>query len=95
LIIPDTTAATEPAVAAIMNQAEAIWIAGGDQSDYVLQWTGTPVQDTLQARIDAGIPVGGTSAGLNVLTPFVYTAETSQGVTSTKALNDPFYREIT
>jgi cyanophycinase len=95
LIIPDTAAASHPDVAAIMERAEAIWIAGGDQSDYVLQWTGTPVQDTLQARIDAGVPVGGTSAGLNVLTPFIYSAEGSQGVTSSKALDDPYHKLIT
>ncbi len=95
LIIPDVTAATHPDVAAIMAAAEAIWIAGGDQSDYVLQWTGTPVQDVLQARIDQGVPVGGTSAGLNVLTPFVYSAEASQGITSDKALADPYNRTLT
>jgi cyanophycinase len=95
LIIPDVTAATHPDVAAIMQKAEAIWIAGGDQSDYILQWTGTPVQDTLQARVDQGVPVGGTSAGLNILTPFVYTAETSQGITSDKALKDPYNRMVT
>ena len=95
LIIPDVTAATHPDVVAIMRKAEVIWIAGGDQSDYILQWTGTPVQDTLQARIDQGIPVGGTSAGLNVLTPFVYSAEANQGATSDKALKDPYNRTIT
>jgi len=95
LIIPDTAAAIHADVATIMSQAEVIWIAGGDQSDYVLQWTGTPVQDILQDRIGAGIPVGGTSAGLNVLTPFVYSAETSQGVTSREALDDPYNRQVT
>jgi cyanophycinase len=95
LVIPDTAGATDPNVAAIIAKADVIWIAGGDQSDYVLQWTGTPVQDILQERIDAGVPVGGTSAGLNLLTPFVYSAETSQGVTSRKALADPYNREIT
>lgn len=95
LIVPDTTAATHPDVAAIISQAEAIWIAGGDQSDYILGWTGTPLQDALQDRIDAGVPIGGTSAGLNVLTPFVYSAEAAQGVTSAKALDDPYNRQIT
>lgn len=95
LIIPDVTAATHPDVAAILAKAEAIWIAGGDQSDYILQWTGTPVQEVLQARIDQGVPVGGTSAGLNVLTSFVYSAESSQGITSDKALRDPYNRMVT
>ena len=92
LIIPSLAAANEPAVAAIMQQAEAIWIAGGDQSNYINFWKGTPVQATLNARIAAGVPVGGTSAGLNVLTQFVYSAQGSQGATSTQSLADPFNR---
>ena len=95
LIIPSTTAAADPAVAAIMAKAEVIWIAGGDQSNYINFWKGTPVQSTLNARIAAGVPVGGTSAGLNVLTQFIYTAQASQGATSSQALADPFNRYMT
>jgi len=92
LIIPNAASANLAAVAAIINQAEVIWIAGGDQSDYINFWKGTPVQAALNARIAHGVPVGGTSAGLNVLTQFVYTAQASQGVTSSQALADPFNR---
>lgn len=95
LIVPDNAAATNPTVAGILAKAEAIWIAGGDQSNYINFWTGTPVQATLNALIDSGVPVGGTSAGLNVLTQFVYTAQASQGVTSSQALADPFNRYVT
>jgi cyanophycinase len=95
LIMPDTAAANHPDVAAILAQAEAVWLAGGDQSDYVLQWTATPVQQELQDLIDRGVPIGGTSAGFNVLTPFVYSAEAPQGVTSDKALADPYNRLVT
>lgn len=95
LIIPSAAAANDPAVAAILQQAEAIWIAGGDQSDYVNFWTGTPVQSILNAQIAAGVPVGGTSAGMNVLTQFVYSAQASQGATSSQSLADPFNRYLT
>jgi len=95
LIIPSAAAAADPAVAAIMQQAEAIWIAGGDQSDYINFWTGTPVQSSLNAKIAAGAPVGGTSAGMNVLTQFVYSALAPQGATSTQSLADPFNRYLT
>jgi cyanophycinase len=95
LIIPDATAATNPAVADILSKAEAVWIAGGDQSNYINFWSGTPVQATLNALIASGVPVGGTSAGLNVLTQFVYTAQASQGATSSQALADPFNRYMT
>ncbi len=92
LIIPDLASANDPAVAAIIAKAEAIWIAGGDQSNYINFWKGTPVQSTLNARVAAGVPVGGTSAGLNVLTQFVYSALAAQGATSSQSLADPFNR---
>ena len=92
LIIPSLAAANAPEVAAIIAKAEMVWIAGGDQSNYINFWKGTPVQATLNARITAGVPVGGTSAGLNVLTQFVYTAQGSQGATSSQAMADPFNR---
>ena len=95
LIIPNITAATAPAVAAIIAKAEVIWIAGGDQSNYINFWKNTPVQSTLNARIAAGVPVGGTSAGLNVLTQFVYSALAPQGATSSQSLADPFNRYLT
>ena len=95
LIIPSTAAANDPGVAAIMQNAEAVWIAGGDQSNYINFWTGTPVQTILNAKIAAHVPVGGTSAGLNVLTQFVYSANASQGATSSQSLADPFNRYLT
>src|SRR5262249_16299700 len=66
LIIPNRTAANDPFVISTMQSAEALWIAGGDQSDYINFWKGTPVQDELNALIARGVPVGGTSAGMNV-----------------------------
>lgn len=95
LIIPDAASANLAAVATIISHAEVIWIAGGDQSNYINFWKGTAVQSTLNARIAQGVPVGGTSAGLNVLTQFVYTAQGSQGATSSQALADPFNRYMT
>jgi cyanophycinase-like exopeptidase len=80
-------------VNAIQN-AEAIWIAGGDQSDYVTNWKGTALQRELNLKI-ASVPVGGTSAGMMVLTQFIYSALLSQGVTSSQALADPFNKYIT
>ena len=95
LIIPTAAAANDANVAAIMQKAEAIWIAGGDQSNYINFWTGTPVQAILNSKIAAHVPVGGTSAGMNVLTEFVYTALAPQGATSSQSLADPFNRYLT
>jgi cyanophycinase len=94
LIIPNASAANDPDVANILQHAEAIWIAGGDQSDYINYWTGTPVQAALNAAITQGVPIGGTSAGMNVLSQFVYTALASQGATSSQSLADPYNKYI-
>ena len=92
LIIPTRTAANDAHVATIIRQAEAIWIAGGDQSDYLNDWKGTAVQEALNTQLAKGVPIGGTSAGMNVLSQFIYSAQASQGVTSSQALADPFNR---
>jgi cyanophycinase-like exopeptidase len=95
LIIPNRTAASDPFVISTIQNAEALWIAGGNQADYINFWKGTPVEDGINALIARAVPVGGTSAGMNVLSQFVYSALASQGVTSSQALADPFTRYIT
>jgi cyanophycinase len=95
LIIPNRTAASDPFVVSTIQNAEALWIAGGDQSNYINFWKGTPVETALAGLIARNVPIGGTSAGMNVLTQFIYSALASQGVTSSQALADPFNRYIT
>lgn len=90
LIIGSAKAANDPAVRALIEQAEVVWLAGGDQSNYINDWTASPVQDALNQHIAAGRPIGGTSAGLAVLTQFVYSALGSKGITSAQALADPY-----
>jgi|HubBroStandDraft_1064217.scaffolds.fasta_scaffold55611_2 cyanophycinase len=74
LVIPDRQAAHDPAVAKSIRQAEVVFIAGGDQANYIRNWQGTPVEDAINANVAAGKPIGGTSAGLAVLGEFVYGA---------------------
>ena len=95
LIIPDRASASDPFVASTIQNAEALFIAGGNQADYINFWKGTPVETSLNSLIARGVPIGGTSAGMNVLTEFIYSALASQGVTSSQALADPFNRYIT
>lgn len=95
LIVPDRRAAFHPDVATRVGQAEALWIASGDQSAYLSRWRGTPLHQALRAALDRGVPAGGTSAGMIVLTPFIYPAQDPQGVTSQQALADPFHRRVT
>jgi cyanophycinase-like exopeptidase len=95
LIIPNLAAAKDPFVASTIQHAEALFIAGGNQADYINFWEGTPVQSALNGLIAKGVPIGGTSAGMNVLTQFVYSALGSQGATSSEALANPYNKYIT
>jgi len=99
LIIPDREAAQDPMVAEIIRNAEAVFIAGGDQSNYIRGWQGTPVEDALNANIAAGIPIGGTSAGLAVLGEFVYGCmkdkPDDKDLASTDVLPNPYFDRVT
>jgi cyanophycinase len=95
LIIKSRTAAADPFVVNKIRNAEALWIAGGDQSDYINFWKGTPVADAINYVANTKhAPVGGTSAGLAVLGQFIYTGALGS-VTSSQALSDPFHRYVT
>jgi len=99
LIIPSREAANDPRVAEIIQHAEAVFIAGGDQARYINWWPDTPVQAALNAHIAAGKPIGGTSAGLAVLGEFVYSAQgdapDDPDLRSSQALADPFFNRVT
>lgn len=94
LIIPNREAAVDPAVAQIISKAEALFISGGDQSDYVKYWQGTPVEDAINGLIKRGVPVGGTSAGLAVLGQFSFSAMKDTAY-SKETLANPFDDRVT
>jgi cyanophycinase len=94
LVVATPEAAHDPFVAERIRRAEALFIAGGDQWNYVRVWNHTPVSEAIQYLIDKGVPVGGTSAGLAVLGEYAFTAE-KDTVTSAQALADPFDEHVT
>ncbi len=89
LQLTDRAAADDPFVLRSIEHADGLFIAGGDQFDYVRAWAGTAIQRGVDAAIHAGVPVGGISAGLAVLGGFAFTAERDT-ITSAEALADPF-----
>lgn len=94
ITIPSREAASDPFVIARIQGAEALFIAGGDQSDYVKFWKGTPVQTAIEALASKNIPIGGTSAGLSVMSKFVFSALNGT-ITSAAALANPYDKEVT
>jgi cyanophycinase len=87
-------ASFDPEVLDRLQHAEAVFIAGGDQANYVRFWKDTPLQATLNALARRGVPVGGTSAGLAVLGEFSFAA-LEDTVTSAEALADPYSPKVT
>jgi cyanophycinase len=94
LVLQNRSASFDPFVLQTIRNAEALFIAGGDQSNYVDYWKGTPVEDAIHELAAREIPIAGTSAGTAILTEFVYAA-LRKSATSVKALADPFDRDIT
>jgi cyanophycinase len=99
LILPDRAAAEDPDVEAIIKHAEAVFVAGGDQANYLNFWANTTVQKELDAAIARGVPIGGTSAGLAVMGEFVYSAQGDAtgdpDLSSAVALANPFHPRVT
>jgi cyanophycinase len=98
LIIPSRDAAQAPAVADIIRHAEAVFIAGGDQANYVHFWQGTAMAEAINAHIASGKPIGGTSAGLAIQGEFTYGAlndPDNSELDSKEALANPFHRQVT
>jgi len=86
--------AQDPKVIKIIEQAESIFIAGGDQSDYVRYWQDTPVQDALNQHIEEGKPIGGSSAGLAILGEFSFSSMIDT-IHSPEALENPYGNKLT
>lgn len=99
LIIPDREAAEDPAVAEIIRKAEVLFIAGGDQANYIRGWKGTPVENAINDDIAEGKPIGGTSAGLAVEGEFVYGAlgdkPDDKSLASVDVLPNPYFERVT
>ncbi len=99
LVIPNREAALDPFVAQAIAHASALFIAGGDQANYINFWQGTPVQSALNNAIRRGVPLGGTSAGLAVMGEYAYTAQGDKpddpNLDGKTAIADPFGPRIT
>ncbi|MCJ0742645.1 cyanophycinase [Pedobacter montanisoli] len=95
LLINSRELANNDTVAYIIRNAEMVFIAGGDQSDYMKYWKGTKVDKALNYLLtEKKAPVGGTSAGCAILGAFYYSGETG-GLTSAEALENPYNANVT
>lgn len=88
-------ASSDPKLLAAVKSADAIFLAGGDQANYVRMWRGTPLNEAINAHVEAGKPLGGTSAGLAVQGSWLYGAMDGGSITSPEALADPLGPAVT
>ena len=78
-----------------IRNAEALFIAGGDQWNYVNYWKNTGTEDAINYLINTKkVTVGGTSAGLAIMGSVYYSGQTGS-VTSAQALANPYNKYST
>lgn len=88
LIIDSRAKANEAYVNWAIRSAEFVWISGGDQAEYLNMWAGTAVQSALQSVYDRGGVVGGTSAGMALLSDTIYDPDGVAGAVSEEVVTD-------
>lgn len=95
LLIDSRVLANNPQVAKRIREAECLFIAGGDQWQYISYWKDTKVNDAINYLINIKkVPVGGTSAGCAVLGQAVYDGQNGS-VTSDQVLHNPYNDLVT
>ncbi len=94
IVFRDRAASSDPAVLDRFARAEAIFMAGGDQGNYIKYWKDTPVEDAINRAARRGVPIGGTSAGLAVMSQFSFAA-LNDSIVSKDALADPYSPKVT
>ena len=95
LVFHSRAAASDPQVLEVVRQADGIFIAGGDQANYVRFWKGTPLNALLDRHVAEGKPIGGSSAGLAILGGHAYGALDGGSMVSEEALRDPLGKGVT
>lgn len=95
IVCNNAMASYEPYVLQKIQQAEAIWFAGGDQWTYVSFWRNTPVAAYINEAIQTrNVVIGGTSAGMAIQGKFYFTAQFGT-ITSANALANPYNSSVT
>lgn len=94
LLVTTRALADSAYVARRVEQAEGVFIAGGDQATYVRAWRGTALERALHTAWRRGAALGGTSAGAAVLGRFSFAALRGS-LSSSLALRDPYHGDVT
>jgi cyanophycinase len=94
LLINSKEKANHPETGKRLREAEALFIAGGDQANYVNFWADSEVSKAIDYLIsEKKIPVGGTSAGCAVLSDIIFDA-LHDTILSEEALANPYDERV-
>jgi cyanophycinase len=66
---------SDPKAAEKLRRATLIWMPGGDQNRFMQAIAGTGLDDVIRERHNAGVAVGGSSAGAAVLAEVMFTGD--------------------
>lgn len=88
LVVSSRAVANSSYVDWVVRSAEFVFVAGGDQSDYLNQWEGTLLQAALQSVYDKGGVIGGTSAGMALMASHVYDPDGVAGAVTEEVIRD-------
>ncbi len=87
-------ASSEPYLIQKIEQAEAIWFAGGNQWTYISYWRNSAVSEAINEAISQrNIVIGGTSAGMAIQSQYYFSAQNGT-VTSSNALSNPYNEKV-
>jgi len=77
-----------------IQEAEAIWFAGGNQWNYVRFWRNTPIDALVNRAVrERNIVIGGTSAGMAILGGYYFSAQNGT-VSTSAAIANPYRSEV-
>lgn len=95
IVFKNAAANSDKYIVEKINNAEAIWFAGGDQWEYISYWRNTPVSEAINNAVTKKkVVIGGTSAGMAIQGGFYFSAQNGT-ITSQEALLNPFDTKIT
>jgi len=95
LVILNKYGAADPFVVQTLKNAEALFLAGGNQWTYYSEWNNSPVSNAfVYLSKTKQIPIGGTSAGGMSQGQFMYTAQYNS-IESSDAMRNPYSKDIT
>jgi cyanophycinase-like exopeptidase len=95
IVCNNSSSSSEAYILQKIQNAEAIWFAGGNQWIYISYWRNTPMNQAInQAIKDRNIVIGGTSAGMAIQGKYIFSTQNGT-VSSATALANPYNNLVT